>query len=154
MKDFLCAVLLLAFGVAGQAALVDNGVYTTDTGSGLDWLDLSVTDGLSINDATTLYSDWRYATFTEIDALYATAFPTAPDDVPYDEFGVYNNDPIISQKANDFVDLFGETDIRGSLRVSGGIYFDDFGEVLAMSIQPYPSPGYFWLYKHVRDYIT
>jgi hypothetical protein len=154
MRLLSATILLFAAGLA-KAALVDNGTYTTDTGSGLDWLDLDQTDGLSPIDALAANSGWRYATFTEIDTLYSTAFPSAPDDIPYDEFGVYDNDPGTYQNAVDFVSLFGVTDMRGSLLVSSGIYYDDSGEVLAMSIQPQaPQNNYYYLYKHVRDYIT
>ena len=44
-----CTAFVLSTRV--NAALVDNGIYTTDTLSRLDWLDLSVTKGLTLADA-------------------------------------------------------------------------------------------------------
>ena len=39
--------MFIAFAAPVQAALVDNGTYTTDTASGLDWLDLDQTFGMT-----------------------------------------------------------------------------------------------------------
>lgn len=60
-----------------QAAIVDNGSYTTDTVSGLDWLDLTTTEtlGKSYFDVELLlavgkpYNGWRFAELSELDGL-------------------------------------------------------------------------------------
>jgi hypothetical protein len=57
-----------------QAALVDNGLYTTDTVSGLDWLDLSETAGNSYQYADDPNSGWRHATNAEIESIFAQSF--------------------------------------------------------------------------------
>jgi len=40
----------LVLSASVNAALIDNGDYTTDTDTGLDWLDLTYTDGISYNE--------------------------------------------------------------------------------------------------------
>jgi hypothetical protein len=147
-------VIILLFATSSNAALLNYGVYTKDTSSGLDWLDLSQTDGMTISGALATNSGWRYATFSEIDALYATAFPTAPDDVPFDDFGVYGTtDPVIRSNVETYMNLFGITQVQSSTSRSSGIYFDDNGQVLGMSIQT-SGDNVYRLYKHVIDYIT
>lgn len=73
MKNLIAAGLLF-FGAFAQAALVDNGSFTTDTGQGLDWLDLSATSGLSYSEALAANTDWRLATNSEVEALFSVAF--------------------------------------------------------------------------------
>ena len=54
-----------------------DDLITRDTVSGLDWLDLTVTDNMSFNQATAelnvggLFEGWRYATRTEVVGLWA-----------------------------------------------------------------------------------
>ncbi|MET0052424.1 MAG: hypothetical protein ABW095_15290 [Candidatus Thiodiazotropha sp.] len=61
-----------------QAAIVDLGDYTTDTDTGLTWLDVNRTSDWSHNqvsqylgdgNALAGYSDWRYATSAELNTL-------------------------------------------------------------------------------------
>ena len=74
MKKYLTLVIL-AVTLNANAAIVDNGTYTTDTGTGLDWLDVTATLGLSYNQvvaelgAEGAYDGWRYATASEFDSL-------------------------------------------------------------------------------------
>ena len=77
--------LLLAASPAG-AALVDNGTITLDTETQLEWLDLTATAGLSVNDVLAgaggwLEQGWRYATGAEVCSLYAR-FAVAPPGCP------------------------------------------------------------------------
>ena len=82
MKISIGAVLCL-LALNANSALIDNGTYTTDDVSGLEWLDLSITKGKSINEVagqyptTTAihppagsYSDFRFATSDEVQELY------------------------------------------------------------------------------------
>lgn len=76
MKKFFRVLLgcLVAVGSA-QAAIVDKGDYLTDTVSGLDWLDVTITAGMSVNSVKSqlvaggLYEGWRYATGDEFNSL-------------------------------------------------------------------------------------
>ena len=68
--------MVLIISNSTNAALIDNGIYTTDTASGLDWLDLTETTNISynqmlaqINNPSSMYSNFRYATLAELDQL-------------------------------------------------------------------------------------
>ena len=75
IKLILAASILLVSGQA-NAALIDNGILTTDTTSGLDWLDLTETKGLSYDYVYSqlsidgIYEGWRYATVAETSYLF------------------------------------------------------------------------------------
>ncbi|MDQ8183179.1 VPDSG-CTERM sorting domain-containing protein [Pelagicoccus sp. SDUM812005] len=78
IKKTLLALALAFSSFQAQAVLIDNGDYTTDTETGLDWLDMSFTIGKTYNDvlsATTggSLSGWRFATTSEFDALISSA---------------------------------------------------------------------------------
>jgi hypothetical protein len=68
----------LAFSSAAFAAstnFIDNNTYTTDTISGLDWLDVTATQGKSYDDVSGQFGvggnfkGYRYATGTDFNAL-------------------------------------------------------------------------------------
>jgi len=73
-RKFLAACALVAISFDVAAALVDNGSFTTDSESTLDWLDLTVTNNLSMEDALAANSGWRYATNSEVEGLFAKLF--------------------------------------------------------------------------------
>jgi hypothetical protein len=68
---FIAVVMTVAFTGTAKAAFIDNGLFTTDTSSTLDWKDLTETNGLSYNYVSTqfnaggAYEGWRYATLSE-----------------------------------------------------------------------------------------
>ena len=68
----IAALGLLASPV--HAILIDNGNSTIDTDTGLEWLDLTLTDGLSFNQAlATTYvtvDGYRHATVGEVEMLF------------------------------------------------------------------------------------
>jgi len=71
---FFC-LSLIALPAAANANLVDRGLVTYDTQSGLEWLDLSQTQGLSFDQVSAqlgaggLYAGYRYATSLEAQGL-------------------------------------------------------------------------------------
>lgn len=75
MKHLLTATMLLGFVCSANAAFIDNRTYTTDTSSGLDWLDLTETINVSYDTVSSqlgiggLYNGWRYATGVEFNTL-------------------------------------------------------------------------------------
>jgi hypothetical protein len=117
----------------GHAALIDKGGYTTDSESGLDWLDENLTAGLTYTEATTRYSGWRPATNAEVEDLFWKAFdgfaPTRADGSSYggDE-GVYPDNEI---DVINFFNLFGPHDDR----LAFGIYEDEDGILRKMGVQ-------------------
>lgn len=80
LKHLLTISLLAFFGAASlqsTAALIDNGSYTTDTATGLEWLDLTTTNDQSLDEVTSRLGTgdlvgWRFATRTEYDVLTMT----------------------------------------------------------------------------------
>ena len=62
---------LLVCSLSANATIIDNGSYTTDTITGLDWLDVTETLGLSVDQvlASPLYNDWHYATADQFSTL-------------------------------------------------------------------------------------
>jgi hypothetical protein len=69
----IAALTVLSVG-ASQATLIDNDVYTTDTETGLDWLDWSATVGLTGQQALDANIGWRYAEASETSSLLASSF--------------------------------------------------------------------------------
>jgi len=71
----LIALFLLLSSINTHASIVDLGIITRDTGTGLDWLDVTETRGISYNQviaqmgAGAAYEGWRYATASELDLL-------------------------------------------------------------------------------------
>lgn len=70
----LCWLAVVTITPAHATALIDHGHYTTDTASGLDWLDMSFTRGQSYNQVAQRLSGgdldgWRFATSAEFDTL-------------------------------------------------------------------------------------
>lgn len=81
MKIFL-ASLVLALSLGAQTAvaatLIDNGIETIDSGTNLAWLDLTETNGLSVDQSLSTFSSYRVATQAEVLGLFATAgLPTS-----------------------------------------------------------------------------
>lgn len=80
----LLAGTLVAICNSCLAALVDHGTFTSDTLSGLDWLDLTITRGQSYDDVTgqmgagQAYEGWRYASRDEVREFWADAGGLGP----------------------------------------------------------------------------
>ena len=79
-------MLLLSSTTGTQAALIANGDFTTDTDTGLDWLDHSVTAGLSFNQVTAelgaggLFEGWQVATLDQAHTFLTNAGWIGPFD--------------------------------------------------------------------------
>ncbi len=71
--------LAVCLACPAYANLVDNGSFTTDTRTGLDWLDVPLTLNQSVNYVLSqmgqggLYEGWRYATGDEVASLWDSA---------------------------------------------------------------------------------
>ena len=76
---FAAAMCLGAIGGA-QAGIIDHGSYLTDTGTGLDWLDLTATQGLSYNSVLSSMpaGGWQYASMAQVSALFVNAGGVPP----------------------------------------------------------------------------
>lgn len=83
MRKFALLWVCAATAVSCQAeasTLIDRGSYSADVSTGLDWLKLSVLNGLSYQavEAGALgytQNGWRFATMAEIDRLFRSNIP-------------------------------------------------------------------------------
>ena len=72
----LFIVALIAFTSHAHAIIIDEGIYTTDTDSGLDWLDVTQTIAESYNTVNARISasgdlyGWRFAAGDEVVTLF------------------------------------------------------------------------------------
>jgi len=125
MKKILGVLLCFVF-VSADAALIDNGNFTTDTATGLDWLDLSVTAGQSYNSAESLNLGWRIATNAEVEVLFAVLFDgyydTNANNSSNSADGTYADQ---LADINSFSGLFGLTDSCCGGERAYGRYMDE-----------------------------
>jgi hypothetical protein len=77
----LLPLFFLFAGFQANAALIDNGDFSTDVASGLDWLDWTLTQDKTQAEALTLFSGagWRVATDAEAVALIVNQFGLVVD---------------------------------------------------------------------------
>ncbi len=76
------SLLAILWAVPSGAALINLGEVTRDTSSGLDWLDVSLTAGLSyqaVQGGMYASDGWRFATGFEIDSL-ASRYIGSPEE--------------------------------------------------------------------------
>ena len=74
--------ILALWAVSANAVLIDHGTYTTDTQTGLDWLDITATANRSYNEISQLFDSgeefqgFRYASVNDFITLVANAGAT------------------------------------------------------------------------------
>jgi hypothetical protein len=119
---------ILSVSTLANATLIDNGDYTTDTESGLDWLDWTETKGMTEIGALTQFSEagWRAATGIEAGGLLENFFG---DGYGPGEYTVgANNIPDYAQVKITFAQLVGVTNpdnvqVQGTYMLAGtGLY--------------------------------
>ena len=77
MMNKILTLVGLTLSLSANAAIVDMGNITRDTATGLDWLDLTETNGRSYNDISSKlgagqeFDGWRYASVTEVQVLWS-----------------------------------------------------------------------------------
>jgi PEP-CTERM motif len=120
----LAACVAVAFAAPAQGALIQNGMITTDTESGLEWLNLAETKGLSYNQAAAAFlpAGWRFATTMEVNDVRVKAglFPNGLYQPPPGTPGLYQP---LHANALTFVGLFGTTFSGSGIDECG---FDDY----------------------------
>ena len=121
MKSLLAGLLFLVFVTSANAAFTRDTAnnYATDDVSGLDWLALTETLGQAYNDAETVNTGWRYATNTEVEAMFDSIFPNYANE---NASGYSDSYTGIITEAIAFRTLFGATNIFGG---SFGVYRDE-----------------------------
>lgn len=75
---YYCCWLIFLFSPPASALLIDQGDITLDDGSGLEWLDITLTQGQSVNSLLNGFggyidSGFRYATSIEVTELFTNA---------------------------------------------------------------------------------
>ena len=71
---------------------VDHGDYSTVTHTGLDWVDITLTYGMSYNDviASSWYADgWRHASLADVKTLFDAFNPSGTDPFWEDDWSAY-----------------------------------------------------------------
>lgn len=79
VAGFLASMALAPLSAA-HATIIDHGSYLSDTTSGLDWLDLTATAGLSFNtvSASPPPGGWHYASLSDVATLFDDAGGVGP----------------------------------------------------------------------------
>ena len=139
MRHVLGVILLFILGSA-NAALIDYGTYTEDDDTGLKWLDLSATAGLSMTEALAANDGWRLANNTEVNDLFYKLFDgfyanstSKPGVSDSRRLNVYADH---AEDAAAFQSLFGITYVNTDLnfQYSYGLYFDENNIVKNMGV--------------------
>lgn len=118
------ALASLTLSLSANAAIIDNGTYTTDTDTGFDWLDLTETAYNSFDDVTNrigLFGDlhaggWAFATGAQFDTLmenFGAASMTCSNGYQFCGLSTANNN-IVTSVLGLFGDISGGTkDVYG-----------------------------------------
>jgi hypothetical protein len=104
LRTLVGGVALVFIASGANASLIDNGSYTTDTVSGLDWLDLSATVGQSVTAALSSNSGWTYANNAQVSGLLSSFGITYAFNA-----GTYVTLSVTAAEATSFTDLLGST---------------------------------------------
>lgn len=114
-----CALALSLIGGGASAALVDNGNSMIDTATGLQWLDLTETQGISYNAAlATTYvtgDGYTHATSAQVETMFLNAGFLTTNNV---------NNPGNDTAANLLLDLLGCTQFCGTVNATGRGFAD------------------------------
>jgi hypothetical protein len=160
IQTVLCTALFALLSTSAQAALVATDYTnlgdtnaTLDTKTGLEWLDITFTSGLSINQVTagmsSTYAGWRLPTNEEVKTLLTNSFPSQTFTSGYDHF----SNPSSTPEGIAFSELFGYSSgsfsyaihTNGSNTYVSGIGFDGkqiYSEEFSASHLNYSSGGY------------
>ncbi len=125
--------------------IIDNGSYTTDTISGLDWLDLSFSENMNYNYVQSqlvsggLFDGWRYANNTDFAGLLNNWTGTSIADVSFDTWtfpntGVPGTSHGLTTLLGDESDIFA-IGMLDEPTGSGGHYL---GELYDIDDSPFP----------------
>lgn len=134
MYKILTLALFLTVATNAQAILIDNGTYTTDTATNLDWADLSATLNNSYNSVSSVFDTyqgggWRYATNRDVETIFTALFDgfyaNSPEGLSYSKFygSTYSAQ---DADVSNFAELFGVvTYPNSSAYLSLGMYLDE-----------------------------
>ncbi|MCP4258052.1 MAG: hypothetical protein GY774_11065 [Planctomycetes bacterium] len=148
LKTTLFCALMLSFGANAELIETDwkaggDALATLHEETGLEWLDLTQTDGMSIDQVAAQtgeggsFEGWRIATFDEIDTFVRYAFGEKLPEGSTQAQGGNTNEPVYRS----FYELMGLTHTIDQRRHSLGVGADDAGNVYTFGVLGYTSGG-------------
>jgi hypothetical protein len=163
LKTTFIAVALLLSVTSTQAALVEtdwnntgDGLATLDTDTGIEWLDLTQTDGMSINQAEGLtsstFSGWRLPTRAEVTQMMVNAFSSEASRVQGSGWWSVTSNASYDE-ADSFSALFGKTYMDSPNYFTFGLLKNDPGQASGMmlsGIRYRPNDGYIALFSNAE----
>lgn len=114
MRKYVLALMLFVSSIS-HGAIIDNGSYFTDTNSGIDWLDLTPTVGLSVFEVQDqmgvggAFDGWQFATeslFVDLAISQGAALDPCGSS---DYLSVCRSSPEYADSASYLMGLFGVT---------------------------------------------
>lgn len=72
--SFAATLAFTSSAFAASTDFIDNNTYTTDKLSGLDWLDVTTTQGMAFNTIETSQPGWRLATVADFKGMVSNYF--------------------------------------------------------------------------------
>lgn len=129
---FSSLVSITCLSNTANAALINSDYISAndkltvvDTETNLEWLDLSLTSGLTLEEANVQFSDYRLPTSDEFFALFDGFFDGWQLNPSDDTRSIYQED-ILFDKVEQWYDLFGlTTDPTPHLSISYGWVYDN-----------------------------
>ena len=117
----LLASILILSSAPASGTLLDLGNVTRDTSTGLDWLDVTQTQGVSVDQVNAgfggfIAAGWRFATAAELCGLFASPGDTLSN-CPSTDITVF--DTLSSASASTLASLLGNTSFNPN---PGGSY--------------------------------
>jgi hypothetical protein len=144
LKTTLIAATLLLSITSVQAALVESdwqntgdALATLDTETGIEWLDLTQTLGMSINQAEGLtgegstFEGWRLPTRTEVTQMMVNTFPSQAAQVQGSGTWTVNNSTT-DNEVDRFRAMFGHTFVLAAEDWSHGLLKNDDGQAYSV----------------------
>lgn len=140
-----CAILCTITCLTAQATIIDKGHYTSDSSSGLDWLDLSYSVGLSTSFVGGQFvfggqfDGWRWAGQADIVSLFNNAGGSGVYDGSYDA----QSHNLAARK---LLDLLGDTYPASSAYRAASVHFQGTGgapELAGFYMREWKSDSYF-----------
>ena len=137
MRRLIAILFFSLISIQSNATIIDNGDYTTI--NGLDWLDLSFTANMTIDDALAFNTSYSLATNTQYQDMISEFYSLTPNSLVGVDSTLYMTDFDSYIKANtswmgdlerfDYFDTFGSTFSKTSAdmswRYSWGYYTDN-----------------------------
>ncbi|MFQ3188913.1 MAG: hypothetical protein ACI936_000033 [Paraglaciecola sp.] len=129
---------------------------TLDESTGIEWLDLTQTDGMSIDTAESYLSSrfegWRLPTRSEVTQLMVNAFPSEASNVQ-NSGGWGKTNTTTDNEADNFQLLFGTTQVSSNYDYTRGMFKNDPGgdySVLYSGVADRKSDDYVALYSNAN----